>query len=901
MALVAGTRLGPYEVVSPLGAGGMGEVYRARDTRLDRTVAIKVLSSELSSNADLKARFEREARAISQLNHPNICTLHDVGNENGTDYLVMEYLEGETLVDRLRKGPLPLDQLVKIGCEIADGLDKAHRAGIVHRDLKPGNVMLTKAGAKLLDFGLAKPAAMSALAGNGSAPLLSAAMTSPSPQASPLTSAGMLVGTIQYMSPEQLQGIEADARSDIFALGAVLYEMATGKRAFEGKSQISVASAILEKDPEPASQVQPALPEELDRVIGTCLAKNPDDRFASAHDLKLQLGWIGPTPRPAPEATAAAAPRRSSLALQIAAAVVLLVLGYLASIALRKDQTAVIHAVIPTSNGIALDVTGDFAGPVVISPDGTHIAYVGHEPDKPKAIWVRALDGDAPQRLEGTDGAAFPFWSPDSRYLAFFANDKLNKVPAGGGPVIAIGNAAQPRGGTWGKDNVIVFEPDFRGPLFKVSAQGGPATQVTKLDSGKHTTHRWPWFLPDGKHFLYLATNHNGGSREDNGIYFASLDGKTNTLILPSDSGAQFASGYLLFHAQSALMAQRMDPATGKLSGEPAVVANHVRYDGGVWRTVFSASDNGILVFQSGAAAAGTRLTWYDRTGKSLGQVGNQNSYQDPRISPDGRRVAVAAGDPGSDIWVYDLQRNGSMRLTFQANDNYVAPSWSPDGKKIAYSSGMAGSARAGTPIYVRNSDGTGGTLTLAAENAVGANYPEWSADGKTLYYQRLTGALGWSIYAVPLDGSAKPRLVLAPPTPQANIQFFRISPDGRWIAYQSNESGRSEIYAASLTGGGGKWQVSNGGGNWISWRQDSKELFFLGPDLKISSVAFDGSGAQPVIGTPKALFAVDNSVLVGSLFDVSPDGQRILLNAVPPEAPSPIELVMNWPATLKK
>jgi WD40 repeat protein len=348
-------------------------------------------------------------------------------------------------------------------------------------------------------------------------------------------------------------------------------------------------------------------------------------------------------------------------------------------------------------------------------------------------------------------------------------------------------------------------------------------------------------------------------------------------------------------------MAQRLDPTSGKLSGEPVVVASHVRYDAIIWRTVFSASDNGVLVYLGGSAAAETRLTWYDRKGKSLGQVGNQTSYQDPRISPDGHRVAVAAGDPGSEIWVYDLQRNVSTRLTFNADGAYVAPAWSPDGKKIAYCSGMGRNGRASSPIYVRNSDGTGETIKLAEENRGGADYPEWSIDGSTIFFKRLFSAVGNSIYAVRADGSAKPRLVLAPPTHQANTEFYRVSPDGRWIAYQSNESGRAEIYVAPLAGGSGKWQLSNGGGKWVSWRHDAKEIFFLGPDLKICSIAFDGSGAQPVIGSPQPLFAIDNSVLMGSLFDVSPDGQRILLNAAPPEAPSPIEMVVNWPAKLKK
>jgi serine/threonine protein kinase/Tol biopolymer transport system component len=902
MDFVPGARLGPYEIIAALGEGGMGVVYRARDTRLDRDVAIKVLSPALIANADTKARFEREARAISQLHHAHICVLHDVGAHGGADFLVMEYLEGESLSERIRRGPLPLPELLRIASEIADALAHAHRQGTVHRDLKPANIMLTKSGAKLLDFGLAKALATStasAAMASGSAPLLSAAVTlnTPSPQLSPLTTQGTIVGTVQYMSPEQIEGKEADARSDIFALGAVLYEMATAKRPFEGKSQLTVASAILEKDPDPPSKLHAAVPPELDRIIATCLAKNPEERFASAHDVKLELAWV-PASRHAPLAAPGAARPRSRL-LVAAAAVAALIVGSVAGNLLRRTpEQQVIHASISTNEKMVLEATGDFAGPVVISPDGTRIAYVAHGQNSPKAIWVRALDADSPQRLEGTDGAAFPFWSPDSRYLAFFANERLNKLPASGGPVITLANAPQPRGGAWGADNSIIYEPDFQGPLFRVSAQGGPEKPITKLDATKHTTHRWPAFLPDGKHFIYLATSHNGGSREQNGIYFASVDGKTNTFLLPSDAGAQFASGYLLFHSQNALMAQAFDPAAGKLAGDPVVVSNRVRYDAGVWRAVFSASLNGMLVYQSGASALGTRLQWRDRTGKLMGEVGNQNAYQDPRISPDGRRLAVAAGDPGSDIWVYDLQRNTGTRFTFNSSRDYAAPAWSPDGTKLAYVASTA--AQLGGPIYVRATNGSSDEQRLALETGATAMMPDWAPDGRTVYYLRATGPIGWSVYAVPSDGSAKPRLVLAPATPQSNIQVFRISPDGRWIAYQSSESGRAEIYVVPINGGG-KWQVSNGGGNWIVWRHDGKEILFMSADLKLSAVSFDGSGPQPVIGAPQPLFTLENSVLIGSLLDVTSDGKRFLINTVPPEAPSPIELVINWPADLKK
>ncbi len=909
MPLTTGTRLGPYEIIDRLGAGGMGEVYRARDTRLDRTVAIKVLNAALNANPDVKARFDREARAISQLNHPHICTLHDVGQarvdtgDSPVDFLVMEYLEGETLADRIRRSPLPLAELLKTGTEIADALDKAHRAGIVHRDLKPGNVMLTKTGAKLLDFGLAKP--LSSLAAQtGNAPLLSAAvtLTSPSPAHSPLTSAGMIVGTIQYMAPEQIEGKEADARSDIFAFGAVLYEMATGKRAFEGKSQLTVASAILEKDPEPPSAVHATLPTDLDRVVGTCLAKNPDDRFSSAHDIKLELGWLLTAPRLAAPARSAAAPRRSR-AIDLAIAAVVLLAGLAGGYFLRRaPEPQLIHTTILTPEKMVLETTGDFAGPVVISPDGSYIAFVAHAPNSPKGLWVRRLDASVPQRLEGTDNAAFPFWSPDSRSLGFFTNGKLFRVPASGGPVIAIADAPNPRGGSWGNNNVIVFSPDFQAPLFRVSAQGGPVTPATVMDGTKHTTHRWPWMLPDGNHFLYLATHHSGGGRETNGIYFGSLTSKATSFVMPSDAAPEYANGYLIFHAQSALLAQPFDATSGKLSGEPAVIADRVRYDVGVWRSVASVSTNGMLVFQGGFSAVGTKLFWFDRKGNRQGEVGNQTAYTDQRISPDGKRVAVGAGDPLVDIWIFDLATNRGTRLTFGSIDdtsNFVSPGWSPDGKQIAFTG--IGKNSIGTPIFIRNADGSGETRKLDNDQNSASAYPQWSPDGKTIFYVRATGPYGRSIYSIPADGSSKPHLVVAPSNPKGNIPGFSLSPDGKWLAYQSNDAGPSEVYITAASGTGGKWQVSNGVGFYPVWRRDNKELYILCANLQICSASFDGSGAQPIIGTPQALFTVENTVLVGTLFDAAPDGQHFLVNTVPSEAATPIELVINWPAGLKK
>src|SRR5579863_2991268 len=686
MTLASGAKLGPYEILSPLGAGGMGEVYRARDTRLDRTVAIKVLPSHLSTDPGLKLRFEREAKAISALQHPNICTLYDVGSQDGVDFLVMECLEGQTLADRLVKGALPLEQVLKIGAEIAQALEKAHRQGIVHRDLKPGNIMLTKSGAKLMDFGLAKPELAVATGTKGlltpSTPTMNlASLTS---AASPLTQKGSIVGTFQYMAPEVLQGAEADARSDLFSLGCVLYEMITGHRAFEGKSQLSVFSAILEKDPDPISASQPLAPPMLDRVVRACLAKDPADRLQSAHDVAMDLRWIIEA---SPNESAKPSAQFTKTWAAWAAALLLIFLAVAAFAGYRwaksSENPLSLHAEILPPEKFALDTTGDSGGMPVLSPQGDRIAFVAHSGET-KLLFVRSLSSDAPQQLDGTSGASHPFWSPDGRFIGFFAGGKLMKIAASGGPISSLAAAPNSRGGSWSTNDLIVFAHDFQGPLMKVSAQGGTATPATVLDRTKHSTHRWPWFLPDGKHFIFLATNHNGGDPKQNGIYFGSVDNTETHFIMPSDSAAQYASGFLLYRANSALVAQPFNPQSGTLSGSATPLINNIREDVGVWRTIFAVSQNGVMVYQTGSAsAANSRLVWFDRSGKALDEFDpHENTVIDVRLSPDNKRVAFAAV---GGIWTIDLQRKTKTRITF---DQQVVrePFWSPDGKTIAFS-----------------------------------------------------------------------------------------------------------------------------------------------------------------------------------------------------------------------
>jgi serine/threonine protein kinase len=907
VALTSGTKLGPYEILSPLGAGGMGEVYRAKDTRLDRTVAIKVLPSHLSSSPELKQRMEREAKAISALQHANICTLHDIGSQDGTDFLVMEYLEGQTLADRLAKGALPLDQVLKIASEIAQALEKAHHQGIIHRDLKPANIMLTKAGAKLMDFGLAKPEM--AIASRAIGPLTPSTPTmnlaSLTAAASPLTQKGSIVGTFQYMAPELLQGAEADARSDLFSFGCVLYEMITGRRAFDGKSQLSVFTSILEKDPEPITASQPLVPPMLDRVVRACLAKDPADRFQSAHDVAMDLRWMADS-EPADSAKASAQLKKS---WAVWAATLLLVFIALAAFAGYRwarsaEQTVSLHAEIPPPDKFSLDATGDAGGMPVLSPQGDKIAFVAHSGET-KLLFVRSLSSDSAQALDGTAGAAHPFWSPDGRNIGFFAGGKLLRIAATGGPIATIADAPNSRGGSWSASDVIVFAPDFIGPLAKVSAQGGTAEPATLIDRAKHTTQRWPGFLPDGKHFIFLATSHTGGDPKQNGIYFGSLDSTEAHLVLATDSAAQYASGYLLYRANTALVAQPFDPQKGILSGSPIPLVTNLRDDVGVWRSIFAVSQNGLLIYQRGSLdSAKSHLVVFDRSGKTLADYDPQESsttnvhaslgVRDVRLSPDNKRVAYASG---TDIWTLDLERKTKTRITF---DQQVIqePAWSPDGKTLIFSARVT-SGGGNVEIRSKSADGSGAEKTLIAEQN---NYhvPNWSPDGKYLTYLWGEGEKMVSLWIRPVNGDAKPVAVVQPPSPQSNLSAYRISPDSHWVAYASDESGQQDVYITTFPEGKGKWRVSANSGAFPAWSGDGKELFFKDLTDNIFVCTVTQKGSEVEVGTPQRLFHAA-SPGIGITVDVSSDGKRVLVNHSEEEGQVPLQLVTNWPAELKK
>jgi len=893
MALTPGTKLGPYEIQSPLGAGGMGEVYRALDTRLDRSVAIKVLASHLSSSPELKQRMEREARAISSLNHPHICQLYDIGSQNGADFLVMEFLEGETLAERLRKGPLLLAEIYKIGIAVAEALAVAHRSGIVHRDLKPGNIMLTAGGAKLMDFGLAKPlGAPAASSGSGSAPpsfTAAATMSGPSPL-TPLTTAGSIIGTIQYMAPEQIEGKEADARSDIFAFGAVLYEMAAGKRPFSGKSQISLASSILEADPASISALKPDTPAAFEHVVTTCLQKNPEERYQSAQDVKLELQWIAlDRSSPAAAKTTPAPPGRERLGWA-AAVVAASVLG--AALALLfyhpAPSTHSIRAIIDPPEKTTFNLTGDSAGPPVLSPDGSSIAFATTGADGKTALWIRPTNGLDAHALPGTEGAIFPFWSPDSRSLGFFAESKLKTIDLDVGSAQIVCDVALGRGGAWGPGGVILFSPAPSAPVMRVSASGGTPVAITKVDPALHTSHRWPFFLPDGKHFLYVALHHDPSKSANNTLYYASLDGRENRPLSRSQSNAVYASGFLLFGRGDQLIAQRFDPSTGELSGEPQNVAKGVMNDSSTWHMDASASNDGLLVFGSGASGD-LQLVWLDRSGKLISTIADKlPDLQGVVLSPQGDRVALQLNAGETDIWVLDLVRGVRTRLTFGPIGN-VSPIWSPDGKWIAYSSARNG----GFALCRKPSDGSGAEETLLTLT----DQPElddWSRDGKYVLYSRpISGGPFRQIWALPLEGERKPSLILERGT------SGKLSPDGRWLAYTSGESGRFEVYVMPFGGGQGKWQVSANGGTRPQWSKEGKELFYMDLVFNLVAVPVSNAGGALQFAAPHTL--VNNWSAPQVIYDVAPDGKKFLFDRVAQQVSQSVTVVTNFTAGLKK
>ena len=900
MALTSGTKLGPYEILAPLGAGGMGEVYRARDTRLGRDVAVKILSTHLSFDPGLKQRFEREARAVCLLTHPNICCLYDIGSQDGTDFIVMEYLEGETLADRLRTGPLPLQLALKIGAEIADALDKAHREGIIHRDLKPGNIMLTKSGAKLMDFGLAT-AVTATLRVVTPAPVPSQAPDPPTTSAeapaspyAPFTERGTIVGTLLYMAPESIQGLPADLRSDIFSFGCVLYEMVSGRRPFTGESRLSIVAAILEKNPQPMASLQPLTPAALEHVVLRCLMKDPEERWQSARDLSRELKWIsgelGSTKAPEP------APRhRGKLGERLAwgmAALCIALLTWLGVAHWRSIQPAEsrhLHLSLlpPPSTSF---VPYDFA----ISPDGRRLAFVAAAQDGSTALWIRSLAAGAAQQLTGTEGATFPFWSPDSRQVGFFQAAKLKSVDPSGGAVQILCDAPGGAGGAWNNRGTIIFA-GFQGGdkpsgsvsrILKVSASGGEPQLVTEGNAPNAPIYL-PSALPDGDHFIYFQLGSSNPPQKQ-GIYAGSLSTLESKLISSEIAGnAQVASSHLYYVHDRSLMAQPFDLKRLQTTGPPeAVSRQELEESEALRRAGFSAADDGTVVFQS-ATESLSRLAWFDRSGKELEEL-PRTGYIDPALSRNGALLAVSSDEEHNGkhyIHIYDFARGTSTRVSQGGKE--VFPVLSPDGKRVAYVVQNVGTSQY---IDVAATDGSGKLERLAASDKLIPN--DWSADGRFLVFMNFQHGQPELDF---LDFRNHSQTAYAP---GVEAQF---SPDGKWIAFTGpgpagGYGEDAEVYVGRFPGQGRRIQISNHGGAQARWRADGKELFYIAMDKKLMAVAIDTSHDEPVAGVPHVLFQtrIIGPRIVLFQYAVSRDGNRFLINSMPSVGAAPLTVLIK-------
>jgi eukaryotic-like serine/threonine-protein kinase len=885
LSLTRGMRLGVFDIETFVGAGGMGEVYKARDSRLDRHVAIKVLSPDAATDPHGRARFVREARAIARLSHPRICALHEMGHQDGVDFLVMEYLEGETLAARLCKGPMPLTQTLRTAVEIAEGLAAAHAQGIVHRDLKPSNVMLTACGAQLVDFGLAR---LRAPVGSG---------LSPSSRAFPgsETAPGLIAGTLPYMAPEQLEGNEVDARADIFAFGAVLYEMITGRKAFEGTSQASVIAAILSSDPPAVTVLQPLTPPALDEVIHNCLAKDRNDRWASAHDVRLQLDWIAAHPATVTVAAGIAQNRRRERLAWMVAALAGLALLLLGGWTLRRstpDLRTHVSSALPPS-GVSLETDEAPA----ISPDGRRLLFVGHDATGKQLLYLLALDVAGPaQPLANTAGASLPFWSPDSRSVGFFGQGKLKTLDIETGQVRTLADAGGTRGGTWNSDNVILFAPRPGTGLYRIPASGGEPAPV-RIDAGGRSFPWFPSFLPDGRHFLFFSAAPS--QPESAGVFVASLDSPTAERLVTTRSRAVHAPGYLLFWREGALMAQAFDDSTVEVRGNPVAVANAVGLNAVTNQGLFSVSESGTLVFFAGPVGE-SELVWFDRAGRRIGRSGPKGVFNSLSLSPDATSVVYDQAEPRNrtfDLWRLDFARGVPSRLTFHPSHD-IFPLWSPDGSRIAFSS-----IRDPPPqLYELNANSAGTEKPLLR-----TNFPKaasgWSSDGTLLFYDSTSPQTGSDIWALPLVGKPEPYPAVRT---AADEHYGTPSPDGRWLSYISNETGTYEVYVESFPPTGFKRQVSTLGGFEPHWRGDGKELFYMAANQTLMAVGVKTNPTTLEVSPPKALFSTRikwMEIQAGAHhYAPAPDGQRFLISSATDDARSvPVTIVLNWSAPLKK
>jgi Tol biopolymer transport system component len=900
--LSSGTRLGSYEILAALGAGGMGEVYRARDVRLQRDVAIKVLPEDVTADPARVQRFEQEARAAAALNHPNILAVFDIGDRQGSPYIVSELLEGQTLRERLASGPLPPRKAVDYAIQIARGLAAAHERGIVHRDLKPDNVFLTTDGrAKVLDFGLAK------LTEREHPELtLSALPTTP-----PNTAIGTVLGTIGYMAPEQVRGAQVDQRTDIFAFGALLYEMLSGRRAFGGDTGIDVMTAVLKEDPPDLPSAERQIPPGLQRIVDRCLEKSPAARFQTASDLGFALESLTSASGaaavvdagPATAGTSGIWGRRAAMLWASAAAVFLLVLvaGAIAYALRPLAAPTVVRFTMDPPPDAAFGGGPAFSPSAAVSPNGKQIVFMaGRKDASTPMLFVRSIDSFEARPLDGTEGASFPFWSPDSASIGFFTAGKLKKIDLAGGPVRTICDTISGQGATWSAEGVIVFAADAIGPLSRVPSAGGQPVPVTKLsDAGKESSHMWPDFLPDGRHFIFLV-------QPGNVIRVGSLDSVESTRLFAADSRAAYAApGYLLFVRGETLFAQAFDARKLQTTAEPIPMVEGMRVNASNARAAFSVSPAGVLTYRTGTATFPVQLTWFDRSGAVRGRVGQQRDYRGIDLSPDGTRVATHLHDDaagGGNLWLLDLTRGTETRFTFTATHD-ASPHFSSDGTRVVFNSQGPGKP---LDLYIKEAGGVTAPQPLVTDD-VNKAARHWSADGRFIVYDTNGPKTLSDIAVVPLSGDRKPITFLAT---AANEGQGELSPDGRFMAYSSNESGRYDIYVQPFPATGGKWQVSTAGGFEPHWRRDGKELFYVSTqpykmmavDVKFNQATFEAGIPHALFDAPTLQMSPPGPATRTGNYVVSADGQKfLLLLSAPTQLSNPVSVVLNWTTGLRK
>jgi serine/threonine protein kinase len=881
MALTSGSKLGPYEILSPLGAGGMGEVYRAKDTRLGREVALKILPESFTRDADRLRRFEQEARAVAALNHPNILAIHDIGEQNGSPFLVSELLDGESLRAALDRGVLPQRKTIEYGVQIAHGLAAAHEKGIVHRDLKPENIFVTKDGRiKILDFGLAK------LAQKAGADPDEVTLTGSH------TAAGVIMGTASYMAPEQVRGENADARTDIFAFGAVLFEMLFGVRAFHRDTAAETMTAVLKNDPPEISDAGRPVSSALERIVRRCLEKNPEQRFQSARDLSFALSALSGTETSAIARATAAQTRRLPLLLWLSIALALGAVAAVTWFVARRPLPA-------TRMQFAIAVPEEMSvSHMALSNDGSMLAFVTPEENTGlPMLYIQRVGSSTVNLLPGTQGASYPFWSPDNSYVGFFANGKLQKMAASGGTPQVLATAVSARGGSWGSKGVIIYTPNAESPLWRINVDGTDAAEVTKI-KGDDQTHRWPVFLPDGNHFMFWTGNF-GNTKDDrvSGIYLSSLDSQDRKLVVLCHSSFGYDAGNLFYaDDQRQLVSIPFDASSITVSGSTTVIANAVGFQPSTYWAAFAVARNGTLIYNTSVGAAESALTWIDRSGKELARVGDPAIMDNPTLSPDGSRVAVDVSDQKAnnvDIWIESTAGAGNSRFSFDPSEEVVGV-WSHDAKTLAYRANGSGSAS----LLLKPATGLEREqvrYTVPKETMDDILPNSWSLDDQQILFTRQS-ATGDYLELLPVAGG-EPTRFLNGKGSESNGQ---ISPDGKWVTYAADESDNWEIYVTSFPGAAGKWQVSRGGGTEPRWRGDGKEIFYIAPSGMLMAVPVNSAGAF-VTGTPAPLFQIRGRSPISSTdiftYDAAKDGQRFLVNRyVKPEHVAPLTILLNAP-----